>query len=505
MSEGNPLLAESEGQANPNPVTHPLSNFTISPTDFAHGGLTKSTEGAGLFNDVASTIQDGATGNWGGLAMDLAADGLDGLGMMMDPLGSLAGAGIGWLIEHISFLKKPLDWLAGDPEAVTAKAQTLQNVAEHLRSSAENYVNSVGTLQKTQGSAADGYRTAAQNYQQAVNGLAAHVDGATQAMHTAAMIVGTTRSIIRDSISQFVGDAIVKFIAASALAPVTFGGSEAAFIADEVAEGASLAASNAGKVSKVVKETETLAKGAKKSETAMRDAGKGFEKAAGKEANKVDDFNTKAAAHNERVHEHGARSEDQLGKEAGHNERAVDNQQNLADNRDALGRNQNDLDRAVKDHDKGDMRRLNQERRPLKDENRALNQEDKALNRERHDLDQSHNQLRHQGNDINHEGNQLARERKEIIDDKVEGFHDHGVGPAKDLHHWVENHPAAKVGEHVVDGAKEVGMNVFTNEGTRTAGIQYEYEERLEEQGGEIPDGSFVEEQRVPADGGSGE
>lgn len=488
MTEGNPLLAESEGQENPNPVTHPLSNFTVSPTDFEHGGLTKVTEGAGLFNDVASTVQDAATGNWGGFAMDLAADGLDGLGMAMDPLGSLAGAGIGWLIEHISFLKKPLDWLAGDPEAVTAKAQTLQNVAEHLRSSAANYVNSVGTLQKTQGQAADGYRTAARNYQQAVNGLAAHVDGATQAMHTAAMIVGTTRSIIRDSISQFVGDAIIKFIAASALAPVTFGGSEAAFIADEVAEGASLAASNAGKVSKVVRETETLAKGAKKSETALRDASGGFEKAAGREAG---DFNTRAAGHNERVSEHGTRSQDQLSKEAGHNERAVDNQQNLADNRDALGRNQNELDQAVKDHNRGDTRRLNRERQPLKEENRALNQEDKALNRERHDLEQSHNQLRHQGNDINREGNRLARERQEIIDGKVEDFHGHGVGRAGDLHRWVEEHPGAGVGEHVIDTAKEAGMNAVTNEGTRTAGIQYEYEEKHK---GEIPDGIFVQE-----------
>ncbi|MFL6124775.1 hypothetical protein [Actinophytocola sp.] len=503
MTEGNPLLAESEGQANPNPITHPLSNFTIAPTDLEHGGLTKSTEGAGLFNDVASTIQDGATGNWGGFAMDLAADGLDGLGMAMDPLGSLAGAGIGWLIEHVSFLKKPLDWLAGDPEAVTAKAQTLQNVAEHLRSSAENYVNSVGTLQKTQGQAADGYRQAAQNYQQAVNGLAAHVDGATQAMHTAAMIVGTTRSIVRDSISQFVGDAIVKFIAASALAPVTFGGSEAVFIADEVAEGASLAASNAGKVSKVVRETEQLAKGAKKSETALRDAGEGFERAAGREAGKVDDFNTRAAAHTERVHEHGARSQDQLGQEAAHNERAVDNEQNLGANRDALGRNQNELDRSLRDHDRGGTRRLNREREPLKDENRALNQEDRALNRERHDLEQSHNQLRHEGNDINHDSGQLAHEREEIIDGRVEDFHDHGIGPAGNLHRWVEDHPAAGVAEHVIDAGKEAGMNVVTNEGTRTAGIQYEYEEKLEEQG-EIPDGSFVEE-RVPADRGSGE
>src|SRR5947209_2066731 len=128
MPEGNPLVAQSEGQEHPNPVSYPFANVNVAPTNLADGGLTKATEGAGLFNDVASTIQDASGGNWGGLAMDIGADALDALGMAMDPLGALAGAGIGWLIEHVSFLKKPLDWLAGDPEAVTAKAQTLQNV-----------------------------------------------------------------------------------------------------------------------------------------------------------------------------------------------------------------------------------------------------------------------------------------------------------------------------------------------------------------------------------------
>ncbi|HEV8560297.1 MAG TPA: hypothetical protein VGR06_28510 [Actinophytocola sp.] len=491
MPEGNPLVAESEGQEHPNPVTHPFSNFTISPTDLDHGGLTKATEGAGIFNDVASTIQDAKTGNWGGLAMDIGADAIDALGIAMDPLGSLAGAGIGWLIEHVSFLKKPLDWLAGDPEAVTAKAQTLQNVSQHLQSSAANYVNSVGKLQQTQGSAADGYRRAAQNYQQAVTGLAGHLDEATQAMHTAAMIVGTTRGIVRDSISQFVGDAIVKFIAASALAPVTFGGSEAAFIADEVVEGTSLATRNAGRVSKVVKETETLAKGAKKSETALRDGGEGFARA----TNKVEDFNTRAAAHGESVHEHGVSSEGQLGREAGHNERAITNEQDLAANRDALGHNQRDIDRALADKNRGDIRAGNRERGPLKDENRRRGAEDRALNRERHELEQDHNRLRHEGNRLNEESSELAAERRGLINERLDEFHDHGVGPGRDLHHYLEEHRAAELGHKGLEYGTEAGRNVFTSQGTRDTQIAYEYEHKLHEEG-EIRDGSFVEEEQ---------
>jgi uncharacterized protein YukE len=509
MPEGNPLVAQSEGQEYGSPddmVTHPLSNFNVdtsSPDGFLqHGGLTKVTEGGGMFNDVASTIQDAYTGNWGGLAMDVGADAMDALGMAMDPLGTLAGAGIGWLIEHISFLKKPLDWLAGDPEAVTAKAQTLQNVSEHLKSSAQNYVQSVGKLQQTQGAAADGYRQAAQNYQQAVTGLAGHLDEAHQAMHTAAMIVGTTRGIIRDTISQFVGDAIIKFIAASALAPVTFGGSEAAFIADEVVEGTSLAANNAGKVAKVVKDAETLAKGAKKSETALRDGGEGFARASRREAKdamrgKVDEFNTSAASHADRAHEHGTASENQFGREADHNERAINNEQNLADNRGALDRNQQAIDRAKADKSRGDLRAGNRERGPLKDDNRRLNDEDKALNRERHDLEQDHNRLRKDGNQLNRESGDLAKERSELAKERAEYLHDRGWGPARDLHHWKEqqlrDHPILGTAvEKGVDGTVEAGRQVFTTQGTRDGQISWEYEERQHESG-EIPDGSFVE------------
>src|ERR1700742_885278 len=130
--EGNPLVATVDngswtGTAN-------LESTTYSEGDrkgqFNTDALSKDPEGAGLFSDAASTIGDASSHNWVGLGVDIASDGLDALGVAMDPLGSLAGAGIGWLIEHIGFLKQPLDYLAGNPEAVTAKSQTWTNVAK---------------------------------------------------------------------------------------------------------------------------------------------------------------------------------------------------------------------------------------------------------------------------------------------------------------------------------------------------------------------------------------
>ena len=480
MSDGNPLDATEGGD------TGLLTNFDRSPGDFEHGGLTKATEGAGIFTSVASTVQDAANGNWGGFAMDLGADALDALGVAMDPLGSLGAAGIGWLIEHVSFLKKPLDWLAGDPDEVTKKAQTLQNVSDYLKSSAANYAGSVGVLQQTQGAAADGYRQAAADYQTAVTGLSAHIDGATKAMHTAATIVGTTRGVVRDTIAQFAADAVIKFIAAQALAPVTFGASEAAFIADEVVEGTSVAAKNTSKVTKAAKETQALAKGAKQSKNTLRETGDGFAKATSRRA-KAEEFNTRAASHTERVHEHGASSAEQLNKEAAHNARAVENDMNLGANRRALGENQREIDRALANKDRGDIRAGNRERGPLKEENTRLNAEDRALNREQRELEQGHRQLGREGKDINAESRDLAAERERLIAERS----NFGVGPAKDFHHWLEEQGIrGTLGEKAVDTAKEAGTNITSGQDLREKDVQDGYRDEHKDE--KIPDGSFV-------------
>src|SRR5579883_429782 len=186
---------ESDGE---NPLV-PQSKNNAAVSNF--GSVSQGFEGSGIFSDAASTISDAASGNWGAVAADAAGDGMDALGVAMDPLGSLAGAGIGWLIEHISFLKKPLDLLAGDPEAVTAKAQTWTNIANQLNKSASDYQNSAKALsEQHKGAAADAYQQSAGNYCTTISQAATHAQSAAQAMNVAGTIVGTTRGLIRDSV-----------------------------------------------------------------------------------------------------------------------------------------------------------------------------------------------------------------------------------------------------------------------------------------------------------------
>lgn len=258
-----------------NPLVSGDSSVPIGLTGF--DSATAATEGSGLFSDAAQAITDHSAG-WPTEALDLGSVGLDLLGFVADPFGSLIGAGIGWLIEHIGFLKDALDLVAGNPEEVTSKSETWTNIAKALQQSANDYTASTTALQASfQGAAASTYAQAAGNYQKAVAGAASHADAAAQAFQDAGIAVATVRGVIRDTLSQFAGDAIVKFIAAQALAIETLGASEGAFVIDEVAEGTSLAVSNAGKISKLISALKAFGKAGEDSATALKDGEKGLQ------------------------------------------------------------------------------------------------------------------------------------------------------------------------------------------------------------------------------------
>lgn len=226
---------------------------------------TQGWDAAGIFSSSANLIYDGIKGDWGAMAGDAAAFGMDLLGFVTNPMGSLLSAGIGWLIEHIGFLKEGLDLLAGDPDAVNAMALTWSNIAKRMQDTADKYTSTLDALSQSQGAAVDGYRKAVQDFSNVVAGGASHATSAASAMTVAASAVGVVRGAVRDAIASFVSNAIIKFAAASALTPITFGASQAAFIADTVVQGTITAGKNAKKISKVVKQLEKVADDAKRS------------------------------------------------------------------------------------------------------------------------------------------------------------------------------------------------------------------------------------------------
>ncbi|MET8756307.1 hypothetical protein [Lentzea sp. NPDC004782] len=251
---------------------------------------TQAWDAAGIFSSSANLVYDGIKGDWTAFLGDAVGFGMDLLGFVTNPLGSLLSAGIGWLIEHIAFIKEALDFVAGDPDAVNAIASTWSNIAKRMQETADKYTGTLGALSGARGAAIDGYRKAVQDFSNVVAGGASHATSAAQAMTVAASAVGVVRGAIRDAIASFISNTIIKFAAATALAPLTFGASEAAFIADTVAEGAITAGKNAKKISKVVKQLEKVADEAKHSRDMLKGAGKNLKKT-------VTDYNRDAAKH----------------------------------------------------------------------------------------------------------------------------------------------------------------------------------------------------------------
>jgi hypothetical protein len=52
-------------------------------------------------------------------------------------------AGVGWLMEHVSFLREPLDRLMGDPKAIEGHAQSWKNIEQRICDAMEFFVAEV--------------------------------------------------------------------------------------------------------------------------------------------------------------------------------------------------------------------------------------------------------------------------------------------------------------------------------------------------------------------------
>ncbi|WP_037362457.1 PPE domain-containing protein [Amycolatopsis orientalis] len=285
---GNPLVATAEAPSG--------ATTNMGSSDNEWNNLNAQTSGSGIFNDVAATITDARAGDWVNLGLDAVTDGLDLLGVAMDPLGALASAGVGWLIEHISFLKDGLDKLAGNPEAVTAKATTWENIAKQLEKSAGEYEQAAAKVRPDfQGQGGSAYQNTAAGYVATLKGASGQAKGTSAGMQVAAALVGTERGIIRDMISSFVGELIVKGLAALAASWCTFGGTIAAFIADTVVEGGILAEKISSRIAKVVEQLDKLAQKAGKAKSAIEDASNALKKI-GKGADKLTDKSVDVAA-----------------------------------------------------------------------------------------------------------------------------------------------------------------------------------------------------------------
>ncbi|MGH3469016.1 MAG: WXG100 family type VII secretion target, partial [Thermocrispum sp.] len=206
--------------------------------------------------------------------------GLDLLDVVDNPLSGLASAGIGWLIEHISFLKEPLDDLAGDPDAISKVAVTWgDNIAKEVASIAEDLQQAIDSETASwEGDAKNAYKKSSDALVEQVRALEPAADSVSTAVQQSGVLVGTVRGLIRDLIADIVAEIIIAAATALATSWCTLGGSIAAFTGWAVARGAMTAGKIAGKVSKLLTKLANILSKFGKLRGAVRALGKAAKK-----------------------------------------------------------------------------------------------------------------------------------------------------------------------------------------------------------------------------------
>ncbi|WP_434445051.1 hypothetical protein [Lentzea sp. E54] len=172
--------------------------------------------------------------------------------LAIDPLGSIIGAGVGWLIEHVSFLRDALNQLMGNPEEIQANVEATKARAAELRVLAEDHKSGLATF--------DGWTGASsENFKKSMDGMTQELDELAQAVETKAkivaimgMLVTVLRDIVRDLIAQLIGSLIAGALIAAAAAIPTFGASIAIFGGFAVGKAVALGVNIASRVARVV-------------------------------------------------------------------------------------------------------------------------------------------------------------------------------------------------------------------------------------------------------------
>jgi hypothetical protein len=223
---------------------------------------SNSTTGAGVidsWHSLASSIEQIKTAH----GADAAAIGIeigvtvvgavaDTVAFALDPLAKLISAGLGWLIEHISFLKWPLDQVAGNPAEIKKLADELHKIAGTLRSAAKD-MDSALQAQVTHwtGAGYDSFKKEIDTRRTQIDDSGHSVDIAGYVVETTMALITATRSLIRDLITTVLGDIISAVLIGLALAPLTFGASLVAAVGTSVGLAAAQAVSFAAKLAKL--------------------------------------------------------------------------------------------------------------------------------------------------------------------------------------------------------------------------------------------------------------
>jgi hypothetical protein len=190
--------------------------YVVRPSLIGPEGTTKGYEGAGIFESACGVADGIAHGDWLGAGGNLGATGLSVLGVVMDPLQAVFGAGVGWLMEHVSFLREPLDQLAGDPKAIEGHAQMWKNIEQRIYDATEFFVSEVNNSTPAWAAqSAEAYRQRARGHAESIQAMGKIADVLSKVTMITGALVGIVRNTVRDIVAEVIGACISKAIQAA--------------------------------------------------------------------------------------------------------------------------------------------------------------------------------------------------------------------------------------------------------------------------------------------------
>lgn len=221
--------------------------------------MTEWYEGAGVVESVAGFV-DTLTGESEGEGVDVIDAAIGGAGMVVDLVGSAANplaavfsAGVGWLMEHISFIREPLDALLGNPDEINANTHQLKSAALEMKMIAQEHREDVEAMGASwSGASNEAFRSNQDQMADQYEALGKTMDGTAAIYALSGALVCELRAMIFDWIADLIGELIAGALIAAASAAVTFGGSIAAYCGYSATRAGMLASRMAARLSRLM-------------------------------------------------------------------------------------------------------------------------------------------------------------------------------------------------------------------------------------------------------------